>query len=646
MAHAEPFRLGLDDEPISPPSSSMWERRHVNARLEGLRREDGRVSPITYPETSHHAELPQTVSAVRCDPHCLTPPIAVPYHDDRSHPHTEAVVEHSYSPQYADISPLEQYMRNRQRDISFNPEVRLDTGDSHAVDVPLKFSCRKRSIGRTSLLCSTSGLQTLSSPGGPHDELYRESMSDEKHHYNGISRQCKNLRHIVSSPISEGVSKLPRPTSLTSLSTASPVTEEIVTPPDELRGPFSSSCSTSPTVLRSGSLGDAESWLNPGHHGPLFKGRTGSLRQSRVPRSRRSNTSSGKSPASAFLSMWNSHEVPPEPDEEGQLVGTDYVLGKQIGFGGFSVVKEAFKVKENGETERFAVKIVRKHLPGKTERENDQVQAEFDHEVRIWRYLNHPHVLPLDAVYVTDAATFCFTPLTTGGTLFDLVRRNRGGLKINQARLYAYQLAQAIRYLHEDARVVHRDIKLENCLLEPKPSNAKNEDDVSHLILCDFGMAEWMNREANSDFPDPYDNSADRLPPRNIGPSDTSTSRAGSLEYASPELLSSNEGVLDPIVDIWAFGVVTFALLVGSRPFQHSFQPRVQMSILGGHWDRNAVLRGDGDRRERQDALEVIQGCLEMDPVKRWTISEVISARWFESCVDIVKNEHNLQWGL
>jgi serine/threonine protein kinase len=340
----------------------------------------------------------------------------------------------------------------------------------------------------------------------------------------------------------------------------------------------------------------------------------------------------GKSPASIFLAGLNGEEVAPQPDDEGQVVGTEYVLGKQIGFGGFSTVKEAFKVKDDGETERFAVKIVKKHLTGKSERENDQVQAEFDHEVRVWRYLNHPNILPLEAVYETDYATFCFTHLTTGGTLFELVRRHRNGLKINIAKQYAYQLASAIRYLHEDARVVHRDIKLENCLLDSPVLD--NTEKVARLILCDFGMAEWMTTDNGGSSPDPYDNAADRPPPKNIGPSDTSTSGGGSLEYASPELLSSPGGLLSPVVDIWAFGVVVFALLVGSRPFHHPFEPRIQMNIREGHWDRNAVLKGEEDKQERLDALDLIQCCLEMDPVKRWSIRQIIGSRWFHSCSD------------
>lgn len=321
------------------------------------------------------------------------------------------------------------------------------------------------------------------------------------------------------------------------------------------------------------------------------------------------------------------------------MVGTEYVLGKQIGFGGFSIVKEAFKLEENGNTRRLAVKIVRKHVAGRTEQENDQVQAEFDHEVRVWRYLNHPHVLTLDAVYETEYATFCFTRLAIGGTLFDLVRQNRRGLDLKLAKKYTYQLACALRYLHEDARVVHRDIKLENCLLDPV--DPQDSSKASNLVLCDFGMAEWMHTDNGVGSPDPYDDAADRPPPKNIGPSDSSTSVAGSLEYASPELLQSTNGVIHPAVDIWAYGVIVFAVVVGSRPFQDPFSPRIQANILSGNWNKQAVL-GDSDdpqvRRDRQDALELIEACLDMDMNKRWNIQQILASRWLRDqgeCADV-----------
>lgn len=634
MAFAKDSKPTLDDKP-TPPAFSAPEREHGDTMLDKPSYGAGRSSPLTSPEALHPG-MPRPKREAGGEPHHPTPPITVPYLEDKSHGPTEAGIEYPHSPRIAELSPLEQFARNRRPSISFNPEVRLDTGVYQSIDVPLQNSYERRKVDAKSLLtCSTSQLQALYARANledHRDQPWQEDTFPQDDTGQAVARDTGDTHNSIASPVSDSPPDLQHPTSLTSLSTALPPAEEIVTPPDACRGPFSSSDGTLPAVVQAGSPRDADSWPNYGHFSQPPKARSNSVCQLRRPKSRRSTISGGKSPASAFLNMLNTHDAAPEPDDEGQMVGTDYVLGKQIGLGGFSVVKEAFKVKEHGETERFAVKIVRKHFAGKSERENDQVQAEFDHEVRLWRYMDHPHILPLDAVYVTDTATFCFTRMTTGGTLLDLVRRRRGGLKLNEARKYTYQLAQAIRYLHEDARVVHRDIKLENCLLDPAPAPAPitEDDDVSQLILCDFGMAEWMTTEAGGGSSDPYDNAADRPPPKNIGPSDTSTSRAGSLEYASPELLSSDHGVLDPVVDIWAFGVVTFALVVGARPFQHTFQPRVQMNILAGHWDENAVLNGDGDLEDRQDALELIQGCLEMDPVKRWTISEVMSARWLE----------------
>jgi serine/threonine protein kinase len=290
---------------------------------------------------------------------------------------------------------------------------------------------------------------------------------------------------------------------------------------------------------------------------------------------------------------------------------------------------------------------VRKNISGRSEQENDEVQAEFDHEVRVWRYLNHPHVLTLDAVYETDYATFCFTKLAIGGTLFDLVRQNRQGLDPKLAKKYSYQLACAIRYLHEDAHVVHRDIKLENCLLDPVED--ENGAVSSTLVLCDFGMAEWMTADNGGECPDPYDDVADRPPPKQMGPAGSSTSVAGSLEYASPELLLSANGVIHPSVDIWAFGVIVFTVIVGSRPFQDPFTPRIQSNILSGTWNHDSVLGEIDDaliHQDRADALELIKGCLHMEADKRWTIRDVLGCSWLREVAEGSETPSDSVWKL
>jgi serine/threonine protein kinase len=343
---------------------------------------------------------------------------------------------------------------------------------------------------------------------------------------------------------------------------------------------------------------------------------------------------SSMSPAASFLGRYKTSELPlkpTEPDDEGQGIGYDgeYIIGKQIGFGGFSVVKEVVTIKD-GKREVHAVKIVRKLQNDKSELENDQIQTQFDHEVEIWRFLRHPYILPLLRVYTTDFATFCITRLIKGGTLFDIVRDARrkksDGLKAHLVKRYTYQLASALRYLHNDVMIVHRDVKLENCLLDMNVPGA--ETDGGDVLLCDFGMADFVVSDQR-DGPEPHSVGVNQ----NIGPADTSTSIAGSLQYAAPELFNAPSSVFSTAADIWAFGVTVYALLTAKLPFNEGLDAKTSMKIMKGDWDaelvRNSVAAQDSDI---EDAVELLQGCLDMDPENRWTVNDILTCAWLRGC--------------
>ena len=565
--------------------------------------------------------------------HSSTPPISVPRPEERLGHTTE--ISFPQRSDNVDASPHTSFLENRHPSIAFCPpnfahdsnrQVEPATKDDIKNQKPYKlqtrpFSGLKRSLSQNENTEYDNNTKCLDWNSSPRRPLSQKTPT-------------RNLR-LLSSPddTTSTSSELDRLSSMTSASPASTVSEELRTPPEskEVWPPYVSSPGQQVPSLEgrnSWSANQTTPFGSKPRDSPLE--RIGSFRGSARRNSRRSTASSGKSAASVFLSGWSSREEPPpQPDDEGQMVGTEYIMGKQIGYGGFSTIKEAFKAEENGEMRRLAVKVVKKQVPGKSEVENDQVQAEFDHEVRVWRYLNNPHILTLDSVYDTDYATFCFTKFAIGGSLFDLVRQNRRGLDTRLAKKYTYQLACALRYLHEDARIVHRDIKLENCLLDPVDTS--DNTGAYNLLLCDFGMAEWMTTDNDSSSPEPYGNESDRPPPKCIGPAESSTSIAGSLEYASPELLLSTNGVINPAVDMWAFGVVVFSLVVGSRPFQDPFTPRVKSNIINGHWKRELVLdEGNGSRnlRDREDALELISGCLDLDVERRWTIRDVLASSW------------------
>lgn len=560
---------------------------------------------------------------------------------------------------YDEPSPLEEFMRNRRPSISFNPKVTLESGHEQPLEQPLpKLAIDTRARSHSTLL--ELGRHPVKSP------FYRShSEADCRHYDTGTGKLLETgprqnqaqvtpkypdilsrwpLLQSTAESLAQEQEQTDLPeqgASLTSESTLSPVASEVHTPTDNMdilisplssHGPF-------PFLI---SYEDSSAWPRQRQQSSVLRSKSYSIErkwsmraaQRQSSRSSRRSTSSSMSPATAFLSRFAREEAPPEQDSEGQEVG-EYVIGKQVGFGGFSTVKEAYTL-EGDEKICRAVKIVRKQIAGKDELENEQFQAEFEHEVSLWRCLGHRNILPLIEVYVTDFATFCFTKLNTGGTLFDLVRANRHGISRDLARRYAYQLASAIRYLHEDVRVVHRDIKLENCLIDISDPDVAN--DGGNLLLCDFGLAEFVTSDTRRNTPDPYERVTDRPPPKNIGPSETSTSIAGSLQYASPELIMSPAGFLSSVVDMWAYGVVIYALLVGDLPFQHVFQPRVQMMILAGEWDMAALERAAGVIGYEEEVLELMCGCLEMESERRWTIAHVLKSRWLDGCQEMLED--------
>lgn len=336
-----------------------------------------------------------------------------------------------------------------------------------------------------------------------------------------------------------------------------------------------------------------------------------------------SNRSGGFSPASAFLSHFSSNNsLKPQttiaPDALGAKV-LSYTLGKLIGRGGFSSVREA--VPESGEV--LACKIVKRDdlsdSSGSLER--------FEEEIKIWQSLpRHPSFLPLIEMHRTSAMTFLITPLFSGGSLLDVLKREKGSE--DTARKWFPGVVAAVSALHEgfdnwSGQVLHGDLKLDNFLVDLQ----------GHVVVCDFYMCRKLDadkpmHDASATIPPPLPFARGRqsrksspFPPTHrhteseVSDANATSFPSASMPYAPPELLRPPPRGPSLAQDVWAVGCILYALLTGRLPFVDSYDPRLQMKILKGHWEQPVGLG--------REWVECLSGCLDTNIDTRWDIKRV-----------------------
>ena len=131
--------------------------------------------------------------------------------------------------------------------------------------------------------------------------------------------------------------------------------------------------------------------------------------------------------------------------------------------------------------EHYACKIIDKRL---IEDRFEGMMDQFHTEIEALRSLDHPNIIRLYDVYITDEKIFIVMELMEGGELFDYVVQ-KGTLTEEEASKIVKKVTSALVYMHSK-NIVHRDLKPENLLLRRKPKNAYDSVEVK---IIDFGLS-------------------------------------------------------------------------------------------------------------------------------------------------------------
>ncbi|BGP27813.1 serine/threonine protein kinase [Rhodotorula toruloides] len=258
-----------------------------------------------------------------------------------------------------------------------------------------------------------------------------------------------------------------------------------------------------------------------------------------------------------------------------------YSLGRVIGEGTFGKVR--LGVHRLTGT-RVAIKQVPKSLPSYSPTDPSSPLSLLTREIHHHRRLRHPHVLSLFELIATESSIYLITELCAGGELFDYLVEH-GRLSLRETRRIFGQLVLGVAYLHREG-VVHRDLKLENVLL----------DENVNVKIADLGFGREFEKGKWLE------------------------TRVGTLGYMAPEVVAGSK-YLGEQVDVWSLGVILYALVTGSLPFDDDDESIMRQLILDCKYEMPDWLD--------EDASSLIRSILTRDPLLRPSLKQILAHPFF-----------------
>lgn len=215
---------------------------------------------------------------------------------------------------------------------------------------------------------------------------------------------------------------------------------------------------------------------------------------------------------------------------EGTMLNMRYEIVRRIGGGGMGAVYLA-KDKNLGGAYRAVKEMLQSHLD-----EAQQVKAveDFKRESLLLTSLEHVSIPTIyDYFYDEFAGRFYLVmKYISGGDIAVHLRNAPGGYvdELTVAR-WGMETADVLEYLHtRQPPIIYRDLK---------PANLMVDGNSGRVMLIDFGIARWVNKEEKG------------------------VTAVGTMGYAPPELFS---GKVEPRSDVYSLGATMFHILTGNDP--------------------------------------------------------------------------------
>ncbi|CAM1502103.1 Fc.00g040870.m01.CDS01 [Cosmosporella sp. VM-42] len=208
-----------------------------------------------------------------------------------------------------------------------------------------------------------------------------------------------------------------------------------------------------------------------------------------------------------------------------------------------------------------------------------RVPMAIEREVAILKLIEHPNIMKLYDIWENRSEIYLILEYIDQGDLFTFI--NMKGRLSEEVSIYFFrQIMSAITYCHS-FNICHRDLKPENILITAD----------LQIKIADFGMAALHQTDTHQ-----------------------LATACGSPHYAAPELLKNRQYRGDR-ADIWSMGVILYAMLSATLPFDDPDLRVMMAKTKKGQYQMPDFLT--------PEAEDLIRRMLQVNPDRRITLKEI-----------------------
>nr|CCC89691.1 putative protein kinase [Trypanosoma congolense IL3000] len=293
---------------------------------------------------------------------------------------------------------------------------------------------------------------------------------------------------------------------------------------------------------------------------------------------------------------------------------------RKLGVGAMGVVYEGY----DEESGRFvAVKEIPVYDVDVSAQEDSCVAGGLRsilHEISLMERLAHPNLVTYYGARRSAAGVEIIMEYVNGGSLDSLIRR-QGCLRESVVRSYARDLLEGLSYLHNTARICHRDVKPANVLITADGRCKLTDFGVSKLLDDTVGMHTTVGTPWYM-APEVVDCSGNTT--------NTTSSIHGCVDGADNDNIEASKlgSSYTTAADVWSFGVTVYEMITGKKPFGGNLKnaAAVLFSIVSNSTPTPRLPSTCDASPLLQDFLDL---CFVRDPTLRPSARELLSHMWF-----------------